>query len=56
MELTALVKIFTLVLGMLAFVYMLAWVFQGTTEDDERRRKPMRLGRRKHSVQGERKT
>jgi hypothetical protein len=49
MELTAFIKIFTLVLGMLAFVYMLAWVFQGATEDDERRSKRMfpRLGRRK---------
>lgn len=49
MELTAFIKIFTLVLGMLAFVYMLAWVFQGATEDDERRPKRTlpRLGRRK---------
>lgn len=51
MELTSFIKIFTLVLGMLAFVYVLAWVFQGTTEEDERRKRPLlpRLGRRKKS-------
>ena len=49
MELTGFIKVFTLVLGMLAFVYVIAWVFQGTTEEEERGRKPMfpRLGRRK---------
>jgi hypothetical protein len=51
MELTSFIKIFTLVLGMIAFVYMLVWVFQGTTEEDERGRRPLipRLGRRKRS-------
>lgn len=51
MELTALIKIFTLVLGMIAFVYLLAWVFQGSTEEDERGRRPVmpRFGRRKKS-------
>ncbi len=52
MELTSFIKIFTLALGMIAFVYMLAWVFQGTTEDDRADRRPLRfprLGRRKKS-------
>ena len=51
MELTALIKIFTLALGMFAFVYVLAWVFQGTTEEDERKHARLpRLGRRKKDV------
>lgn len=41
MELTAFIKIITLVLGFLAFVYVIAWVFQGTTEEDERGRRPL---------------
>lgn len=41
MELTALIKIITLVLGFLVFVYVIAWVFQGTTEEDERGRRPL---------------
>jgi len=52
MKLTSFIKIFTVVLGMLAFVYVLAWVFQGMTEDDRAERRPMqfpRLGRRKKS-------
>lgn len=50
MQLTDFIKIFTLILGMLAFVYVLAWVFQGGTEEDERGRKPLfpRIGRRKN--------
>jgi hypothetical protein len=49
MDLTSFIKIFTLVLGMIAFVYVLVWVFQGATEDDSAERRPMfpRLGRRK---------
>jgi hypothetical protein len=50
MELTGFIKVFTLALGMIAFVYVLAWVFQGTTEDDRSDRRPFqfpRLGRRK---------
>ncbi len=49
MELTGFIKVFTLVLGMLAFVYVIAWVFQGATEEEERGRKPLfpRLGRKK---------
>jgi hypothetical protein len=52
MQLTDFIKIFTLLLGFLAFVYLLAWVFQGGTEEDERGRRPMfpRLGRRKKEV------
>lgn len=51
MELTSFIKIITLVIGFIAFVYVLAWVFQGTTEEDERGRMPLfpRLGRRKKS-------
>jgi hypothetical protein len=51
MELTGFIKVFTLALGMIAFVYLLAWVFQGTTEDDRSDRRPLfpRLGRRKKS-------
>ncbi len=41
MELTSFMEIFTLVLGMLVFVYVIAWVFQGTTEDDREERRPM---------------
>lgn len=49
MQLTDFIKIFTLLLGFLAFVYLLAWVFQGGTEEDERGRKPWlpRIGRRR---------
>ncbi len=54
MELTAFIKIITLVMGFIAFVYLIAWVFQGMTEDErlERRRAYRflpRLGRRKKS-------
>jgi hypothetical protein len=41
MELTAFIKIITLVLGFIAFVYLIAWVFQGSTEEDERGRRPL---------------
>lgn len=49
MQLSDFIKIFTLVLGFLAFVYLLAWVFQGGTEEDERGRRSLlpRFGRRK---------
>ncbi len=49
MQLTDFIKIFTLLLGFLAFVYLLAWVFQGGTEEDERRRRMLwpRFGRRR---------
>lgn len=40
MTLTDMIKIGTLVLGMVAFIYLLAWVFQGATEEDERGRRP----------------
>jgi hypothetical protein len=49
MQLTDFIKIFTLLLGFLAFVYLLAWVFQGGTEEEERRRRPLlpSFGRRR---------
>ncbi len=49
MQLTDFIKIFTLLIGFLAFVYLLAWVFQGGTEEDERGRRALlpRIGRRK---------
>lgn len=51
MELTGFVKVITLAIGFIAFVYLIAWVFQGTTEDDRVERRPLftRLGRRKKS-------
>lgn len=46
MELADFIKILTLIGGFTVFVLLLAWVFEGTTEEGKGRIAP-RLGRRK---------
>jgi hypothetical protein len=41
MEFTSFIKIFTLVLGLIAFIAMMAWVFQGISEEDSPERRPL---------------
>lgn len=41
MEAISFIKIFILVLGFIAFIAIIAWVFQGVSEEDSPERRPI---------------